>query len=199
MTLAKLVAITGTIGSGKSLIGKLLSEKGFTVLDADHVVHELYCSDTAMKSAVEAQFGADILAEEGGIDRGKLAAIVFKDDEARLKLEAVVHPAVIAECRRRIAQHAGERIVFLLAPLLFEAGLEGQCDEVWTVITDEEVLKRRIAQRDKLSLAEVERRLSAQLPQSTKAARSHHIIDNSFTRRETARQLDKLLQEQGLQ
>src|SRR5262249_7576779 len=100
-------------------------------------------------------------------------------DRARKDLESIVHPAVITEYRRRGNDLLGHSVVAILVPLLFEAGVEGEFDEVWTGIANEDVLRSRLQSRDRLSEDEVDKRLAAQLPQSEKASRSVRTIDNS--------------------
>jgi dephospho-CoA kinase len=213
-TTPKILGITGTIASGKSLVGKILTEQGITVIDTDRLTHELLADDLNTKKAIVEQFGPQVLQapaqddienETPGahydlkqpIDRKKLGAIVFKDAVARHKLEQIVHPNVILNCRRKVAALQGQPLVAVLAPLLFETNLADEYDEIWTVFTSEEVLRQRLADRDKLTQAEIEGRLAAQLAQSEKCQRAHQVIDNSGTEAETARQvyvlLDKLI------
>ncbi len=99
-------------------------------------------------------------------------------------------PAVIKESRRRIHEHPNNAIVAVLAPLLFEAGLKNEYNEIWTITTNLETLKQRLRQRDQLSDSEVERRLAAQWSQERKASLSDVVIDNSGTPEDTAKQVD---------
>jgi dephospho-CoA kinase len=190
-----ILGITGTISSGKSLVGKLLLERNVPVFDSDLIVHDLLTLDTPTRKAVTDRFGEEIVdfKQNGAIDRAKLGQIVFANTDARKDLEAIVHPAVIKESRRRIYEHPNNVIVAVLAPLLFEAGLKNEYNEIWAIVTNMETLKERLKQRDKLSDAEVERRLAAQWSQEKKASLSDAIIDNSGTPEETAKQVDVLL------
>ena len=203
------LGITGTIASGKSLVGKLLEERGIAVIDTDKLTHEVLANDAATKRAIVEQFGVGVLADsseensaessvknaaEGTIDRKKLARVVFNNDDARRKLEKIVHPNVVLSCRRRIAELKDEKIVAVLVPLLFETNMAAEYDEIWTIYTSEEVLKQRLGERDKLEAAEIERRLAAQLPQSEKCSRADQVIDNSSTRAETSRQVNLLIE-----
>src|SRR5271156_6190816 len=118
-----LVGITGTIGSGKSTVGKILASMGVPVIDTDLVVHELLSTPNAVRAAVVERFGSEITKPDAGgaIDREKLGAIVFHDQQARRDLEAITHPAVLLECRRRAQEHKDRKVVAFLVPLLFEA------------------------------------------------------------------------------
>lgn len=209
MTAAKhtVLGITGTISSGKSLVGKILARQGIAVIDTDQVVHELLASDEATKKAILNQFGAAVFAESPRpgeplppVDRKALGALVFSDPQKRSKLEAILHPNVILNCRKRVKDlsESGSSsrfpLVAILVPLLFEAKLEKEYDEIWSVFTEESVLRQRLGERDKLSQAEIENRLAAQLPQSEKARRAGQVIDNSGTPEETERQVNLLLE-----
>ncbi|HEY9790351.1 MAG TPA: dephospho-CoA kinase [Candidatus Obscuribacterales bacterium] len=187
------VGITGTIGSGKSLIGDLLRKRSYKVIDTDEVVHDLFGSDAGLQRAIADRFGREVVTPTGTIDRNKLGDIVFNDAEARRDLEAIVHPAVVQRCDQLVHEHSKDRLVFFLVPLLFEAGLADRYDQIWTVITDDAVLKQRLMQRTGLSSAEVDKRIAAQMPQKEKAARSHKIIDNTGTRDDTERQVADLV------
>ncbi|HMY02076.1 MAG TPA: dephospho-CoA kinase, partial [Candidatus Obscuribacter sp.] len=134
------------------------------------------------------------------VDRKALGALVFSDPQKRRNLEAILHPNVILNCRKRVKDlsESGSSsrfpLVAILVPLLFEAKLEKEYDEIWSVFTEESVLRQRLGERDKLSQAEIENRLAAQLPQSEKARRAGQVIDNSGTPDETERQVNLLLE-----
>ncbi len=186
------LGITGTIASGKSMVGRLLADRGIPVIDTDQLTHDVLENDISTKKAIVEQFGIEVLTNDK-IDRKKLGKIVFGDETSRRKLEQIVHPNVVLNCRRRIEEFKGEKVVAVLVPLLFEAGVAEEYDVIWTVFTSEEVLQKRLEARDKLDAAEISQRLAAQLPQSEKCKRADQVIDNSFTEIETARQVDLLL------
>lgn len=190
----KVIGITGTIASGKSLVGKLLEKMGLPVIDTDHVAHDVLKHDVAVKEALRKRFGQGIFAADGSVNRKALGAIVFSDDAARHDLDKIVHPAVIKACRQRVYDLGPVPLVFILVPLLFEAGLEAQYDEIWTVIASEEVVRERLKKRDGLTDDEANKRIAAQYPQAEKARRSQHVIDNSGTENDTRRQVEFLLE-----
>jgi len=170
----------------------MLTERGVPVFDSDLIVHDLLTLDTPTRKAVVERFGESIVdANQGSaINRQALGQIVFADANARKDLEAIVHPAVIKESRRRIHEHPQNAIVAVLAPLLFEAGLKSEYNEIWAITTNLEKLKQRLQQRDHLTEAEVERRLAAQWSQEKKASLSNVVIDNSGSTEETEKQVD---------
>lgn len=185
------IGITGTIGSGKSTVGSILEELGVPVIDTDTITHNIQNSEKVRRAVVE-RFGKNILSDDGTgkIDRKKLGALVFKDPVAKRDLEALIHPSVILESRRCVAANSDKPIVAILAPLLFEAKVQGEYDEIWAIVAKEEVLRERLAKRDNLSNELITQRLAAQLPQEEKARLSSVVIDNSTSREDTKRQVE---------
>lgn len=193
MARPRVIAITGSIGSGKSLVGKLLEEHGYKVIDTDAVVHYLFEDNAELKRSVQERFGSAVVSPSGEIDRSALGTVVFEDAIARRDLERIVHPAVLNECDRMLDMIPSDKPVFILIPLLFEAGLEKRYDEIWSVTTTEPILRARLKQRNSYSDDEISQRLSAQLPQSEKARRSHRVINNSGSIENTTKQVEALL------
>jgi len=205
------LGITGSIASGKSIVGKILASLGITVIDTDILVHELLSDDTTTKKAIVEQFGTAVLnmgktvntlqAGDGTapwqnhpIDRKKLGQIVFAAEDERRKLEKIVHPNTILALRRRLDALRGESLVAVLVPLLFESKLQGEYDEIWTIYTDEKTLRQRLRERDNLSDSEIDSRLKAQMPQEEKIKLANQVIDNSFSAAETERQVKLLVE-----
>jgi dephospho-CoA kinase len=206
------LGITGSIASGKSIVGQILSRLGITVIDTDTLVHELLDTDRGTKKAIVEQFGEDVLSQgvtESGsrqeascsgpwkdhpIDRKKLGQLVFASEEARRKLEQIVHPNTILALRKKIGNLKDQPLVAVLVPLLFESNLQGEYDEIWTVYTAEDTLRKRLRERDKLSDSEIDSRLKAQMPQEKKAKLANQVIDNSLSTAETERQVRLLVQ-----
>jgi len=126
-----LVGLTGGLASGKSTVAGRLADAGFRVLDADEIVAELYRPDARGAAAVAELFGGGVLAAGGGVDRPRLAEVVFADAEARRRLEAAIHP-LVRERFREIAAEA-DGVVVYEATLLVEAGRAGEFDLVVSV------------------------------------------------------------------
>jgi dephospho-CoA kinase len=192
------IAITGTIGSGKSLVGDVLASHGYFVIDTDQIVHRLFAQDADLKQAIRTRFGDQVYNAAGDIDRGKLGCLVFADEAARKDLEAIVHPAVRKDCQRQVDALTQEQLVFVLVPLLFEAGIQDHFDSIWTVTAADEVLRTRLKRRSNLSDEEVDKRLKAQWTQAEKAAAADRVIDNSGTVSDTTQQILLLLAEEKL-
>ena len=192
------LGVTGTIGSGKSLVGKCLVECGVPILDSDAVVHLLFAESNNVISQIGSTFGPSVIknSENGSnmVDRQALGAIVFADSDARTKLEKIVHPAVHNYCSSWIENQDAD-IVALLIPLLFETARPRKYDQVWSVVCEERLLRERLKQRNNFSEEEIDARLKAQLLQSEKASRADRVIDNSGDIETTRKKIMELVQQ----
>ena len=182
------IGLTGNIATGKSTVGRMLAELGAEVIDADRVTHTMLATDGAAYPAVVAAFGAEILAPDGTIDRGKLGDIVFSDAEALAQLERLVHPPVIAEVRRRIAASVAP-VVVVEAIKLLESGVAGDYDAIWVTTCPETAQVKRLMKSRRLSREEALRRIHAQPPQAEKLARADVVIDTRGSLDETQAQV----------
>ena len=169
------VGLTGGLASGKSTLGRWLAEAGFEVADADEIVGDLYRSGEPGSRAVAHLFGREMLDAEGGVDRARLAERVFTDDEARARLESVVHPLV----RRRFQELAATAggVMVLEVPLLVEADMAGDFDLVVTVEADERKRLERAVARG-LEAGEARARLAAQAPETERRAAADIVVEN---------------------
>jgi dephospho-CoA kinase len=183
-----LIGLTGNIATGKSTVAKMLEELGAIVIDADALVHELQQPGTPVYKDIVAAFGPGILDRAGEIDRKALGSIVFADPEKLRTLESIVHPAVLIESARRIAE-APTPIVVYEAIKLIEAGRAEMCDALWVVTARSDVQLQRLMRDRHMSEAEARQRIEAQPPQSEKVARATVVIDNSDTLDDTQRQV----------
>ena len=176
----RLIGLTGGIATGKSTFAAALRALGTPVIDADDLARAAVAKGTPGLAAVVAEFGDDVLAPDGELDRRRMGARVFADPAARARLEATVHPAVRALFRAELARLAaeGHPVAVYDVPLLYEAKLEGEADLVVVVWAPREVQVARLAARDGLDRAAAEARLAAQLPIDEKAARADVVIAN---------------------
>lgn len=184
------IGLTGGIATGKSSVGRLLAKRGLPVLDADQFAREALAPGSAGAQAVLARYG-EAVRESGGaqgtpgaepaaerINRAALGRIVFADGAERRWLEALVHPRVRERFAAELAQLAAEPAVVLMIPLLFEAGLNSLCSEVWLVDCDEPQQLQRLMARDGISAAEARGRIAAQWPLARKRPMADRLIDN---------------------
>jgi dephospho-CoA kinase len=183
-----IIGLTGNIAAGKSTVAKMLAELGATVVDADALVHELQQPGTPVYDAIVAAFGTGILDRAGQIDRKALGAIVFADPAQLRTLEGIVHPAVLRESERRIAEAATPVVVYEAIKLI-EARRAERCDALWVVTARSEVQLQRLMTDRGMSEAEAIQRIEAQPPQSEKIRRATVVIDNSGPLTETRRQV----------
>ena len=172
------VALTGGIGTGKSLVLAQFAERGAPVISADDVAHEVIGAGTPGAAAVRARFGDDVMRPDGNVDRLRLAAIVFRDTAARRDLEAIIHPEVRAaiaawgEARAR----GGAAISVAEIPLLFENQRDMDFDRVVVTACAQDEQVRRVMARSGLAVDDVRQRIAAQLPLAEKVRRAHYVI-----------------------
>jgi dephospho-CoA kinase len=185
------IGITGNIACGKSLVTNILAERGAFALDADRVAHELMRSGTNVFERIVERFGPDVVGNDGELDRRRLGGIVFNDPDALRDLEAITHPTTVREILDRV-DRSGARVAVIDAIKLFEAGLAEECDETWAMICVPKTQIERLMKRSGFSEAEARRRIDAQPPQSEKAERADHVIDNSGTPEQTRQRVDAL-------
>ena len=176
----KTIGVTGGIGAGKSAAVRILAELGALVIDADRVGHDVYLPGTVGWERVVADFGREVVAEDGSIDRKRLGARVFADRSALARLNAVVHPLIRDAIAARIAaaRDATQPIV-VEAALLIEAKWDTLVDELWLVVARPEVIEARLMAQRGMDRAAIAARMSAQLSVAERAAHADVIIDNS--------------------
>lgn len=180
------IAVTGSIGSGKTTVATLLHERlKFPLFIADRVAHECMMPGRPAYDKVVNEFGKVVLGEDGCIDRRKLGAIVFADKASMDRLNELVHPYVRQECVKFVTgNEAAGRGSVLDIPLLFESGFEGLADKVVVVAVREDVRCQRLKTRSGLSEAEVEKCLSFQMSQERKIELADFTIRNNGSREE---------------
>jgi dephospho-CoA kinase len=158
-----IIGLTGPIGCGKSTIAARLAEHGGHVIDADDLARDVTGPDRPELAAIRSRFGREVMAADGSLDRGALAARVFEDAAALRDLEAIVHPAVRAAVEARLTSPAAAAASFVAieAIRLVEGGLATRCDEVWLVVCDRPTQRRRLRGRG-MAPADADRRIAAQ-------------------------------------
>lgn len=188
MKQSKRIAITGGIGSGKSLVGRYLEKAGYPVLDCDIISREVL-AEPDVEEALKKEFPQAF--SKGALDRKKLAEIAFSSQKGTQALNAVMHPPIFRKLFERLSAY--EDTVFVQIPLLAETGTEGAFDEVWLVEAPEEVRTRRVQERDGLSEAEVRKRMEKQAKDEKKRKIAHIILNNDGSVENLYRQIDAAL------
>ncbi|MGX1102919.1 MULTISPECIES: dephospho-CoA kinase [Bradyrhizobium] len=173
-----ILGLTGSIGMGKSTTAKLFMEAGVPVYDADAAVHQLYEGEAA--PAIEAAFPGTTTAG-GKVDRVKLSARVVHDPAAMKQLEQIVHPMLGASRQKFFAdaEAAGNPIVVVDVPLLFETGGEKRVDAVVVVTTSPELQRERVLARGTMDAAKLDAIIAKQMPDAEKRKRADFIVDTS--------------------
>lgn len=183
--------LTGGLACGKTFVGEALARLGCYLIHADELGHQALAPGGLARDAVIREFGPEILGAEGQIDRRKLAARVFNDPPALAKLNALVHPVVLAREEQLIAEFTRrdpKGIVVVEAAILIETGSHRRFDRLILVTCTEEQQVERAMHRDGVSEAEVRARLNRQMPLAEKRKFADFVIDTSGAKEETLRQ-----------
>jgi dephospho-CoA kinase len=185
--------LTGSIGMGKSTAAAHLRQRGFPVLDADKIVHDLYAGEAA--PLIEAVFPGT--TRDGVVDRALLSSRVLGSGSALKKLEAIVHPRVrAAEWSFLLAeQDKGADLAILEIPLLFETAPRGLFDAVIVVSASPEAQRARLLQRPGMSEQKFEAILARQMPDAEKRAKADFVVDTGGPKEDTYRQIDAVVTE----
>ena len=185
------IALTGSIGMGKSTVAKMFAEEGVPVFDADAAVHHLQGPDGALVDEIEAQFPGT--TGPAGVNRTTLAERVLGEPARLRQLEALIHPAVAAARRDFIAAHADAPVILLDIPLLFEAGGADLVDKVAVVSAAPDVQRERVLARPGMTADKFEKILARQLPDAEKRARADFVIPTDVSLDETRAAIRRIL------
>jgi len=191
----KHVGLTGGVASGKSAVAAKLAELGAVVIDADLLAREVVAPGTAGLAAIKDSFGQHVVQPDGSLDRKALGAIVFSDEQARLKLNAIVHPLVrqAAQARREQAPHGA--LVVEDIPLLVESGQTQNFDAVIVVQAPQAERIRRMVHDRGWTDDEARSRMAAQATDEQRAAVADYVLDNSGTLEDLQAQVSALYQQ----
>ena len=191
----KWVGITGGLATGKSTLSDALRQEGFTVIDADLVARQAVEPGSEGLRSVINEFGDSLLNPEGGLDRQRMAEIVFSHPEKLRVLESILHPLVQAEVlrQRKSTEASGAAFCFYDVPLLFEKSMQGQFDQVVVVYAPRHVQIERAIKRNGWTEDEVEGRLQAQVDIESKREQADLVFDNSGSREDFSQRFSEFL------
>ena len=199
------IGLTGGIGTGKSEVSRLLNELGAEVIEADKVAHEAYEPGTSGWREVVEAFGEGVLDADGRIDRKALGGIVFDDDQARERLNGIIHPIVRRLLEERIAEleRQGTRVAVIEVPLLVEAIKQQSrwtqmLDEIWVVTAPEEEAVARVRARSGLDETAIRARIGSQATERERIEFADAIIDNGGSLEGLRREVMNLWRERAL-
>lgn len=194
--MARIIGLTGGIASGKSTVTSYLREKGYPVIDADQVVHDLQAPGGELYRVLVDHFGREILDESGGLDRVALAQRIFssqKEISWSNQVQGDIIRKALARERDRLA--ATEDIFFMDIPLLIEQGYLDWFDQVWLVYVTEDTQLERLMERNALTEVQARDRLAAQMPLDKKKAFVDLVIDNNSQRDRLYQEIDRALEQ----
>ena len=192
--MAKIIGITGGIASGKSTVTNYLRQKGYQVIDADQVVHELQAKGGKLYQALVSWLGSAILNEAGELDRPKLSQLIFSSQENLAKSSQLQNNIIRKELANRRDQLAKtEETFFMDIPLLFEQDYADWFDEAWLVYVNPETQIKRLKARNGYSQEEAQQRLASQMKLEDKVPYADFVIKNDGNLEELIEQIDKKL------
>jgi dephospho-CoA kinase len=195
--MALIIGLTGGIASGKSTIARMLLDMDIPVIDADVEARRVVEKGEKAYLKLINAFGREILTKAGDIDRIKLGSIVFHDEEKRLQLNAIVHPAVRERMNEEKVKYLdlGKEVIVLDIPLLFESNLTHMVEKIMLVYVDSEVQLNRLMSRNQLTESEARARIQSQMPLFEKVKLADAVIDNNGTMDESKSQLLQILKD----
>lgn len=193
----KIVALTGGIGSGKSLALKFFKDRGCTVLNADEIAKKLLDMGGSAYEEALALFGRAIMLDGGELSKAGIAEIVFRDSEMLASYKSMLKPhierAIDEEIKKSVGMNTGIHMVVIEAPVLFEYGMEDYPDYIVLITADMETRIARVMARNNMSRAEVEARMASQIPDEFKREGADFVIDNSGTMEELEMEIAELI------
>lgn len=196
-----IIGLTGGIASGKSTVSRMLEERGAIIVDADRISREIVMPGSPVLQTIAEEFGAELILEDGTLDRKRLGAMIFADEHKRLRLNEIMHPPIRAEMQRRISEFENrhpERLIVADIPLLYESNLQHMFPEVMVVYVPVSLQLERLMKRDGLTKEEAMARIRAQMPIEDKRRLADIVIDNSQDLEATSEQLDQFMKRKGL-
>ena len=197
--MGRIIGITGSIASGKSTVTNFLRHKGFEVVDADALVHQLQKPGGRLYQILVEHFGEKILLENGELNRPILASLIFSNPEEQewsKRTQGEIIREELAALRNQLAQT--EALFFMDIPLLFEQDYASWFDETWLVYVNRDVQLERLMKRDQISKEAAESRLNSQWPLERKISLASHSLDNNGNQEQLIAQVVQLLDEMCL-
>lgn len=194
--MARIIGLTGGIASGKSTVTSYLKEKGYTVIDADRVVHDLQAQGGELYQALVEHFGTEILLDTGDLDRPALAERIFSSQKEITwsnQVQGEMIRKALARERDRLIE--AEDLFFMDIPLLIEQGYLDWFDQVWLVYVTEDTQLERLMARNALTEVQARDRLAAQMPLDEKKALVDLVINNNSQRDHLYQEIDRALEQ----
>jgi len=192
------VGLTGGLATGKSLAAEAFRRLGAAVLSADQIAREVTAAGSPAVRRIADELREEFVRPDGSLDRSALGEYVFRNAEARRRLEAIVHPPVLERLQQEIERYrnlpGGPEVLVVEVPLLYEVGIADWFDKVVVVAAPEEVQVARVMARDRVSEEEARRRVRAQMPLALKVQRADAVIRNEGTPEELEEAVERTLE-----
>lgn len=193
--MANIIGLTGQTGAGKSSVREIFRENGAAVIDADTVAHGLTENNVDCIYDIVSHFSCLVLNEKGTINRKALGRRVFSDKKELAALNKIIFPYIIEAVEHEVMKHLGKGAenVVIDGATIIESGCINMCDVLVSVVADEEVRTKRIINRDGISKADAERRVSAQKPEEFYTEKADFVIENDGTKAELEQKVNAVL------
>jgi dephospho-CoA kinase len=185
-----IVALTGGIGSGKTMVGEIFAELGALVVDSDQLAREVVERGSNGFDLIVTEFGDEIL-KNGDLDRAALASLIFKDPKKRARLEEITHPLIRQSFSKIVSSAGSESIIINQIPLLVESKHDYKFDHVITISAPEKIRTERLIKRG-LTLTQIEQRMKAQATDTQREVISDSVIVNNKSEQELLAQVEKV-------
>lgn len=195
-----IIGLTGSIASGKSTVAKMFADLNIPIVDADKVARVVVEPGRETLQQIAAQFGDDVILEDGHMDRKKVGDMIFHDPTKRKQLNEIIHPAIRKEMLQQRDEYLsdGHPHVVMDIPLLFESSLQSYVENILVVSVSEENQLKRLMARNDLTEQEARARISSQLPISVKEKGADAVIYNNDSVASTKEQLHYILKKWGV-
>ena len=185
-----IVALTGGIGSGKTMVGEIFAELGALVVDSDQLAREVVERGSKGFDLIVTEFGDEIL-KNGDLDRAALASLIFKDPKKRTRLEEITHPLIRQSFAKIVSTAGSESIIINQIPLLVESKHDYKFDHVITISASEKIRTERLLKRG-LTLTQIEQRMKAQATDTQREVISDTVLVNDKSEQELLAQVEKV-------
>lgn len=192
----KIIGITGSSGSGKSVVSQILLNKysKSCIIDADKIARKMSNINTPYYKEIVKKFGEDILKEEDNqIDRKKLASIIYSNNSKRELLNSITFKFVVEEIKKDVNLNYDKDVIIIDAPLLFESKLDEVCDVIIGVVADEDIKIDRICKRDNIDVSQAKNRLKVQLQNEDLKKKCDFVVENNGGLEELNSKLEKIV------
>lgn len=193
-----ILGLTGGIATGKSTVSRYFQQLNIPVCDTDVLAREVVLPNSKGLNQLIETFGNDIINPDGTLNRSQLANIIFHNEQAREKVNTILHPLIFEKIEVFKMKHQSAKLLVIDMPLLFEVGYQNKVDKVMVIYTEKAIQYQHLINRDGFTPQQAKARIIAQMPLKEKVKLADVVIDNSKTVEETFKQVDSYLKRLNL-